>query len=122
MVLSAGSAFLFMSRAQHRAQASPNPCVFGLKDVFDAMLEVFKPAPQGLVHIGDDFFHRLCSQPPRFLPYRLPKFISALLARPSIAPFEVISQEVETAFLTSIHYARLGRMQRQSHCLRPLAH
>src|SRR5205085_8112414 len=121
MVASSGAALPLVTFALDRAQALSHPLVFLLEDVGYAMLEVFEPAPQRPIHIGDDLTHRMWIEPPRLVTDHFPEFVPALVARPAIAALEVVSQEVEPAFLAGIDDARLGRVQRQSRRLRPLA-
>ena len=112
MVLAPGTALEFVTLAHNSAQALPHQLIFPFEDVVHTMLEVRKPAPQRSIHILDYFGHRMRTEPPRFLAYGFPEFVSALLARPAMAPLEVVSQEVESASLAGIDNARFGRVQR----------
>ena len=110
-----------MSPSQYRAQPPPHKLILSGEHILHTVTKVSKPPFEHLVHIRHHLPHRSRVQSARFLPDRFSKFVDALLPWPPMAPFEVIPQKVESAFLARIHNARLGRMQRSSRRFRPLA-
>ena len=85
---------------------------YHFEDVGYTMLEVLEPTSQCPIYIGNDLTHWLRVKPPGFLSDRFPEFIPAFLARPPIAPLEVVSQEVEPGFPAGIDNSRFARVQR----------
>ena len=77
-----------------------------------AMLEVFKPSCQRLIHIADDRLQTMTIAPLGMLPELISKLGFTLPARPAIASFKVIAQKIKT--LLGMNHARLGRMQCQA--------
>ncbi len=84
------------------------------------MLEVLIPAFQCGIQIPANGFHTSSTVAPGLAPYCVFKFIQALLARPFLSPFKMVSQKVESSSLASVYYPRLGRVQFQSVFLYPL--
>jgi hypothetical protein len=100
--------------AQDAAQPHSDPAIQRRERPAIAVLEVFKPAPQGPVHSLDDSREALAVVAPGGSTYRLFQFPKALLARPSVTPFKVKPQKVKSAFLGGIDDLCLPRMQQQS--------
>ena len=65
-----------------------------------------------MVDFLDDGFQAAGSSAAGLLADGFLEFIDALLARPAVAPLEVIPQKVKSPFLARIDNARFGRMQR----------
>src|SRR5947209_19285905 len=107
-----------MPSAQDAPQALPYPAIHRFEHGVLAVFEVFKPASRAVIDIPDNIFQASGSAAVGPLAYGLFELIQALLARPSVASLEVVSQKVEPAFLAGVDNARFGRMQRQSRCLR----
>ena len=63
------------------------------------VLEVPKPAFQCEIQIRADGFHTASIVASGFAPYRVFKFIQALLARPFLSPFKMVAKEVEPSSL-----------------------
>src|ERR1700757_37951 len=108
-------------RAEDGAEAAPSPAVQIAERGGVAVLEVFKPAPENPIHFPDDLVHAPGPQAPGLGPDRLFEFVQALLARPSVAALEVVTQKIKAALLCGVDNARLGRMQDQPCLFRPLA-
>jgi hypothetical protein len=89
--------------SEDAAQPPSHIPVDRLVDVGRTMLEVPKPAFQCEIHIRADGFHTPSVVASGLAPYGVLEFIQALLARPFLSPFEMISQEVEPSSLASIH-------------------
>ena len=89
--------------SEDAAQPPSHIAVDGLIDVGRSMLEVPEPAFQCEIHIRADGFHTPSIVAPGLAPYGVFEFIQALLARPFLSPFEMVSQEVEPSSLASVH-------------------
>src|SRR5271165_4124557 len=103
-----------VSTAEDAPQALAYPAIHWPEHGVLAVLEVFKPASRGAVNFPDNIFQASGPAAVGLLAYGLFELIQALLARPTVASLEVVSQKVEPAFLAGVHNARFGRMQRQS--------
>ena len=110
MVVATPPAFTSRPFAQQAPKATANPAIFIWKDGFTAMFEVFKPALQCPVEVFDDDLQAMSVGASRFVTNRVPKFLPALLPRPSPASVEAVTQKVKT-FLLGIHNPGLDRMQ-----------
>jgi hypothetical protein len=87
-----------------------------------AVLEVLKPTPQRAVDVVDDHSETASLGAPGLPPQRVFELPPALLARPSLAPLEVIAEEVKALLLAGIDHLGLVRVQLQSHLGGPLLH
>ena len=67
------------------------------------MLEVAEPSFQGAVQFRADSFVIPAVAATGLAPYCVFELIQALLARPFLCPFKMVSQEVEAPSLTSVH-------------------
>src|SRR5215471_9201253 len=116
-----GTPFPMASFAQDASQPAAHKAVFHAECRTVAVLEVFIPAPQRPVHVGDDLGHAVPRGPLGLCPDRIPELLAALLARPALAGLEVVAEKVK-AVLAFVDQPRLGRVQRQAGLRRPLLH
>ena len=96
-------AFSFRLASEDAAQPPSHIAVDGLEDAGRTMLEVLKPAFQCEIHIRADGFHTSSIVASGLAPYGVLEFIQALLTRPFLSPFKMVSQEVEPSSLASIY-------------------
>ena len=85
------------------------------------VFEVPKPALQCEIQILADGLHTSSIVASGLAPYCVFEFIQALLARPFLSPFKMVSQKVEPSSLACIYYLGFGRVQFQSVLFYPLA-
>jgi hypothetical protein len=96
MIKASATTFAAPAFAQNRTQAHPNPPVQRRKREAVAVLKVFKPTDQCLVHVGDDVLQAVAVRPLSLRAYRGSKFLQALLPLPKMFGVEVIAQKIET--------------------------
>src|SRR5665213_4470530 len=121
MIETSCAAFSFVPFSQNGPQPSAHPCVFLLEHILDTVLEVFKPASQCLIHLPGDVLHSVGSYTPGLLPDGFSEFVQALLARPPMAAFEVIAQEIKAPSFAGVDNPRFGRVQGQPRSRDPWA-
>src|SRR5260370_37743765 len=90
-----GTPFAMASFAQDASQPAADESIFHAECRSVAVLEVFKPAPQRPVHVRDDLGHAVPGGPFGLRPDRVPEFLTAFAARPSLARLEVVAEEVK---------------------------
>ena len=98
-----GPAFSFGSASEDTAQPPSHIAIDGFKDVERTMLEVLEPPFQCEIQIRADGFHTSSIVASGLAPYGVFEFAQALLARPFLSPFKMVSQEVEPSSLASIY-------------------
>ena len=108
-----GTPFPMTSFAQDATQPAADKAIFHAECRPVAVLEVFKPAPQRAVHVGDDLGHAMPRGPLGLRPDRVPEFLAALASRPAFASLEVVAEKVKASF-AFVDQPRLGRVQRQA--------
>src|SRR5208337_3915411 len=122
MIVSATDSALLPPFPQYTAKASAYPSVKAREGMSIGVLEVFKPAFEGLVHILDYGFKTMAVASPGLSAYRIFDFRKTLLARPSSVPREAISEKIKSAFgLGQIGDFRLAGMQIQTSFLNQFA-
>src|SRR3954463_7999678 len=113
------------AKAQAAAQEAPkpaaDPAIQRLERPPMAVLEVFKPATQRSIHLGDDRLQAPSGIPARLRSDRVLELLQALGARAAAAPLEPIPQEVD-ALLRCVHDPRLGGVQGQARFRGPSLH
>lgn len=110
MVSAPGATLSFVALAQNRAQALTHPLVLGLERVLDTVLEVAKPTLERAIDVRHHLAQRSRVELAGLLAYRFPELVQTLLARPPMAPFEVVAQKVESSSLAGIDDAGFGRV------------
>src|SRR4051812_11868361 len=76
------------SSAQDAPKASANPAIQWLERPAMAVLEVFEPATQRSIHVGDDRLQAVPGSPSRLRSDRVLELLQALGARAASAPLE----------------------------------
>ena len=115
MIVAATDSTLLPPFPQYTAKTPAYPPVKAWKGASIGVLEIFKPAFEGLVHILDYGFKTMAVASPSLPAYRLFDFRKTLLAWPSSIPREAISKKIEPGFgLRQIHGLRFFGMQSQS--------
>src|SRR5262249_46272558 len=89
-----GTPFPMASLAQDASQPAAHKAVFPAECRTVAVLEVFKPAPQRPVHVGDDLGHAVPRGPLGLRPDRVSELLAALVPRPALASLEVVAEKV----------------------------
>ena len=94
------------------------------------VLEVLKPASQGPIQVGDDGLQALSVVTPGLGSNRVFELVQALLARPTLARFEVVTQKVKAVVLIarafpdwlpgSARYGKRGQGFIEAHHRRPI--
>ena len=99
--------------SQDTAQPPADPVVKCRERVAMTVLEVFEPAPQRPVDVGDDGLKTVPVGAPGLATHRVLELLQALRTRPTRTRLEVIPQEVKAARLGGVHDPRLGRVERR---------
>src|SRR6266705_5986685 len=111
MIAPARTSAAFVPLTLDRAQSSAHPAIQVWKGRLDAVLEVGHPAAQRPIDFLDDLLHRVGSGSLRLLADGFFELVQALLAGPSHASLEVITQKVKASSLACFHDASLGGVQ-----------
>src|SRR5215470_5085195 len=122
MIPASTSTVASLSVSQDTAQPHADPVIECRERVAMAVLEVFEPAHQRLVDVGDDVLKTVAVGAPGLAMNRVFELLQAFRTRPPRTRLEVISQEVKAARLGGVHDPRLGRMPSQPSLCRPLLH
>ena len=95
MIVAMADAMQPLTLAQYAPKAPPNPFVDGSKGGFMTVLEVFKPALQSAVNIGNNLSQATAVAAPRFGSNGIFELLQAFLARPSSALHKVVAEKVK---------------------------
>src|SRR5258708_29099070 len=87
-----GTPFPAASFTQDASQPAADKAIFHAECRAVAVLEVFKPAPQRPVHVGDDLGHAVPRGSLGLRPDRVPEFLAALASRPALAGLKVVAE------------------------------
>jgi len=110
MVVSMSAPLASLALPQDATQAHSYPTIQGGKDPRPAVLEIFKPAPRGLIDIRHYGAQALPLAASGFAPQGVLELFQTLLPRLFPALFKVISKKVKASRLRNIHDAGLLRM------------
>src|SRR5215472_17386831 len=99
VVVAAADPFPTPPFAQDVTQPATDPAVERRKRRAVAVLEVFKPAPQRPVEIGDDHGQAVARGPAGFRPDRVLELLQALPPRPALAGRKLVAEKVKAAVL-----------------------
>src|SRR6516162_9608339 len=122
MIRTPAASFPLAAEAPQATQPHAHPFVQGDEHESTTVLEVLKPASQGPVQVREDGLQALSVVTPGLGPNRVLELVQALLAGPTFAACEVITQEVKAAVLRGVHHPCLDRVQGQSHGRGPVPH
>src|SRR3990170_7302908 len=78
MIIPSTDPFPLVTPTQDTPQSTPYPLIQAGENALIAMLEVFKPSPEGAIHIHDDAFQRFPIRSPRLLANGLFHLLQAL--------------------------------------------
>src|SRR6516164_8429792 len=95
MIRTPTASFPLAAEAQQATQPHAHPFVQGDEHESTTVLEVLKPASQGPVQVREDGLQALSVVTPGLGPNRVLELVQALLAGPTFAACEVITQEVK---------------------------
>ena len=95
MIRTPTASFPLAAEAQQATQPHAHPFVQGDEHESTTVLEVLKPASQGPVQVREDGLQALSVVTPGLGPNRVLELVQALLAGPTLAACEVITQEVK---------------------------
>ena len=121
MVRSSATSALSLPSPEDAAKPHPGPAVQRREGGRVALFEVFKPASQRRVQRRYDRLKTFPGVALRLGSDCVLELLQALVSREEFIPVETISQEVK-AFGRRVHDSRLGRMQSQADCRRPVSH
>ena len=119
-----GTPFPMTSFAQDASQSATDESIFHAECRAEAVLEIFKPAPQRPVHVGDDLGHAVPGGPLGLRPDRVSEFLAAFAARPAFASLEVVAEKVarSSRAMTATHLGDANQIGRAAICAaRPFA-
>ena len=111
MIGPAGTPRSLVPFAQDTSQPLPDPLIQRFERCPVAVFEISKPAGERAIDVLDDVFHSAGSKPWSLVAQGFFELVQALLSRPSIALFKMISEKVESTSVLFVDEARLGRRQ-----------
>ena len=98
MIQTTSFASTFTPFAFDTAQAHSNPSIDRFKGGLVTVLVVLEPALEDRIHFADDTAHAGPISPLRSGSDLRTQLLEALLTRPSITAFEVVTKKIETSF------------------------
>ena len=104
---------------EYAAKAHAYPGVQRLEGIPTAVLEIFKPTPEGPIDVQDNREETMAISTPGLVTDRVFEFLLALSPGPAHAPLKVITQKVETADNGRIDNAGFSRVQSKTRLGRP---